>query len=140
MSRPRKAPQSARVLTQWVDAYARETGLGRRRVRGWVSHMVLGGQLERASSVAEGARFTIKGAVALEMRLRAKARATRDIDLVVDEEQGRDIVQVLDQALGGSYQEFTFRVKGRPHIMPDGSVRTAVVLHYRGKSWGSGPG
>jgi len=35
--------------------------------------MVLGGQLERASTVAEGPRFTIKGAVALEMRLRAKA-------------------------------------------------------------------
>ena len=137
MSRPRKAPHSARVLTQWVDAYARETGLGRKRVRSWVSHMVLGGQLERASSVAQGPRFTIKGAVALEMRLRAKARATRDIDLVVDEDQGRDIVQVLDQALDGSYQDFTFRVKARPHVMPNGSVRAAVVLLYRGRSWGT---
>jgi hypothetical protein len=50
--------------------------------------MVLGGQLERASSVADGPRFAIKGAVGLEMRLRTKARATRDIDLVVDEGGG----------------------------------------------------
>ncbi|MGH9158379.1 MAG: nucleotidyl transferase AbiEii/AbiGii toxin family protein [Vicinamibacteraceae bacterium] len=47
--------------------------------------MILGGQLERGSSLAKGPRFTIKGAVALEMRLPLKARATRDIDLVVDD-------------------------------------------------------
>jgi hypothetical protein len=72
------------VLTQWVDAYARERGLPRKRVRDWISYMFLGGQLERGSSAAEGPRFTIKGAVALETRLPLKARATRDIDLVVD--------------------------------------------------------
>jgi hypothetical protein len=97
--------------------------------------MVLGGQLERASTVAEGPRFTIKGAVALEMRLRAKARATRDIDLVVDEEGGRDIAQLLDEALEGSYQDFMFRVKGEPHVMPNGSLRFQVALEYRGRSW-----
>ncbi len=43
------------------------------------------------------------------MRLPTKARATRDIDLVVDE----------------------------PHLMPNGSVRLDVVLHYRGKNWGT---
>ena len=92
--------------------------------------MVLGGQLERASTVAEGPRFTIKGAVALEMRLRAKARATRDIDLVVDEEGGRDIAQLLDEALEGSYQDFMFRVKGEPHVMPNGSLRFQVALEH----------
>ncbi len=137
MSRPRKVPHSARVLTQWVDAYARERGLGRKRVRDWVSYMVVGGQLERASSAAEGPRFTIKGAVALEMRLPTKARATRDIDLVVDDAEGRDVARILDDALAGSYQDFTFRVKGEPHLMPNGSVRLDVVLHYRGKNWGT---
>lgn len=84
MSRRRNPPTSARILTQWVDAYAREHGLPRKRVRNWISYMIVGGQLERGSSAAEGPRFTIKGAVALEMRLPVKARATRDIDLVVD--------------------------------------------------------
>ncbi len=46
--------------------------------------MVLGGQLERASSSVEGPRFTIKGAVALEMRLADRAQATKDIDLIVN--------------------------------------------------------
>jgi hypothetical protein len=97
--------------------------------------MVLGGQLERASAVAEGPRFTIKGAVALEMRLRAKVRATRDIDLVVDQEGGRDLARLLDDALEGSYQDFTFRVKGEPHFMPNGFLRFQVALEYRARSW-----
>ncbi len=137
MSRPRSAPHSARVLTQWVDAYARERGLGRKRVRDWVSYMVLGGQLERASSAAAGPRFTIKGAVALEMRLPMKARATKDIDLVVDATPDEDLPGILRETLAGAYQDFTFRVKGEPHLMPNGSARFNVALLYRDKSWGT---
>lgn len=45
MSKRRSAPPSARVLTRWVDAYARERGLPPKRVRDWISYMVLGDQL-----------------------------------------------------------------------------------------------
>lgn len=137
MSRRRKPPSSARVLTQWVDAYARERGLPRKRVRDWISYMILGGQLERRSSVAEGPRFTIKGAVALEMRLLRKARATRDIDLVVDDLASADPTAALRDALEGDYQGFSFRPKGEPHVMPNESVRVQVVLDYLGRSWGT---
>lgn len=41
------------------------------------------------------------------------------------------MVMMMMMALGGSYQDFTFRVKGNPHVMPNGSVRAAVVLHCR---------
>jgi hypothetical protein len=125
------------VLTQWVDAYARERGLARKRVRDWISYMILGGQLERGSSPAEGPRFTIKGAVALEMRLPRKARATRDIDLVVDDIGNVEPIQALRSALEGSFQGFTFRLKGEPHIMPNDAVRVQVALDYRGRSWGT---
>lgn len=54
MSRKRSEPSSARVLTQWVDADARERGLPPKRVRDWISFMILGGRLERARSSAEG--------------------------------------------------------------------------------------
>ncbi len=99
--------------------------------------MILGGRLERASSAAEGPRFTIKGAVALEMRLPAKARATRDIDLVVDDLGSADLTAALRNALEGSYQGFSFRLKGEPHVMPNESVRVQVALDYRGRSWGT---
>ncbi len=99
--------------------------------------MILEGQLEHASVNAEGPRFTIKGAVALEMRLPAKARATKDIDLVVDNLGDRDLLAALREALEGSYQGFTFRVRGEPYVMPNDSMRVDVALEYRGRSWGA---
>ena len=97
--------------------------------------MVLGGQLERASSSAKGLRFTIKGAVALEMRLPYRARATKDIDLIVSGAESEDLVNVLRGAVEGTFQDFTFRVKGEPHVMPNDAARMQVALEYRGKAW-----
>ncbi len=45
-----------------------------KRARDWISYMIIGGRLEELSSAAAGPRFTIKGAVALEMRLPGRAR------------------------------------------------------------------
>jgi hypothetical protein len=135
VTKPKKPPHSTRVLSQWADAYARERGLGRKRVRNWISYMVLGGQLEHASSFVEGPRFTIKGAVALEMRFPYRARATKDIDLIVNGADDQDLPAVLRDAVDGTFQDFTFRVKGEPHVMSDDAVRMQVALEYRGKSW-----
>jgi len=97
--------------------------------------MVLGGQLERASISVEGLRFTIKGAVALEMRLPYRARATKDIDLIVSGVEDPDLAAVLRDAVEGTFQDFTFRVKGVPHLMPNDAVRLQVAIEYRGRSW-----
>ncbi len=137
MSKRRSAPSSVRILTQWVDAYARERGLPPKRVRDWISYMILGGRLERVSANAKGPRFTIKGAVAIEMRLPSTTRATKDIDLVVDEPGDLDLSAALRDALEGTYQGFTFRVKGESYLMPNNSVRVDVALSYKGRSWGT---
>jgi len=130
-------PSSARVLTQWVDAYARECGLPPKRVRDWISYMIVGGRLERARGGADRPRFAIKGAVAIEMRLPEKARATRDIDLVVEDPAHAEFTLQLRDALDDGYQGFTFRVKGDAHMMPNDSVRVDVALEYGGRAWGT---
>lgn len=99
--------------------------------------MILGGRLERVSSSAEGPRFTIKGAVALEMRVPSKARATKDLDLIVDDVAEGDLVGALREALDPGYQGFTFRVKGDPYVMPNDAVRVDVALEYQGRGWGT---
>lgn len=137
MSERNEPPRSAGVLTKWVDAFARERGLTSGRVRDWVSYMVLGGHLEKASRAEGGPRFFIKGAVALEMRLPSKARATKDIDFIVDGVGDESLIEALRQALTGEYQGFNFRVKGAPYFMPNDSVRVEVVLDYKGRSWGT---
>lgn len=86
--RPNGPPASVGVLAKYAQAYARSSGVAEGRVRGWVAHMALAGALERSVNIAthdglERYRFTVKGGVALELRLRERARATKDIDLVL---------------------------------------------------------
>lgn len=119
-----------------MDAYARQHGQPPARVRNWVSHMVLGGALERAGFEGEGRRFTIKGGVALELRLRHLARATKDLDLTLMSE-GADLGRELASALANPYQGFTFRVRDEPEVMPNGASRLEVSLQYLGKAWGT---
>ena len=87
------------------------------------------------SSSSAGARVTIKGAVALELRLPERARATKDIDLVIDGADEDDLAAVLREALRDDYQDSSFRVKGEPYVMPNNAVRVEVAMAYRGQSW-----
>lgn len=135
MDTPRKPAKSVRILIQWVDAYARQHGHSPGRVRTWVSHMVLGGALERAGYTADGPVFTIKGGVAMELRLRHLARATRDLDLILN--TATEPLEALQSALEEPYEGFSFHVKGSPHVMPNRALRMEVGLQFLGKSWGT---
>ena len=85
--RPAGPPPSAGVLARYAQAYARELGVAEGRVRAWIAYMIMAGALERASGAA-GPRFIVKGGVALELRLRDRARATKDIDIVLRDRGG----------------------------------------------------
>lgn len=135
MTAAKKQPHSARALARRVDGYARERGLAPKRVRDWVSYMVLAGRLEHANSESDGVKFTIKGAVALEMRLLAHGRATKDIDVIAQTVDEDGLGEVFENALRGDYQHFSFRIKDEPYAMPNGSVRFQVALEYRSRSW-----
>ncbi|HEU0077344.1 MAG TPA: nucleotidyl transferase AbiEii/AbiGii toxin family protein, partial [Longimicrobiaceae bacterium] len=72
----------------------------------------------------------------MELRLRHLARATKDLDLILNSETG-DLIEELQGALSRSYQGFTFRVKSEMELMPNGAARVQVALQYLGKSWGT---
>jgi hypothetical protein len=65
------------VLARYAQAYARELGVAEGRVRAWLAYMIMAGVLDRATT-ADSARFIVKGGVALELRLRDRARATKE--------------------------------------------------------------
>lgn len=132
----RKRPASARILTQWVDAYALRTNQSRARVRRWVSYTVLGGALVRAGGRVDGPAFTIKGGVALEFRMRERARATQDLDVVVNR-RGEAVSRALISALAEPYEGFSFLVKEEPKRLPNGTFRMDVALLYLDKPWGT---
>jgi len=131
---PTGPPPSAGVLTKYAQAYAREVGVSEGRVRAWVSYMIMAGVLERAAG-GGNPRFIVKGGVALELRLRDRARATKDIDVVLQHPEA-DLVRSLERALtGDAYQGFTFRRKGEPLLLENGTVNMEFAVTYRGGAW-----
>lgn len=132
-------PKSARILTQWVDRHARAKGIAPGRHRSWVSFEAVAGALKRAGVDQAGRpRFTVKGGVALELRLLDRARTTKDLDLICNSE-GADVLQTFAAALREPYAGFTFLIKGEPYWMANGSVRVEVALRYLGSSWDTVP-
>lgn len=135
--KPQSPPPSVGRLTKYVLAYAREAGIPVGRVRQAISFMVLAGALRRVvEGEASMPKFAVKGGVALELRLREKARATTDLDLVLDHAEG-DLVVLLQEALADPYESFEFRVKNDPFEMPNRALRLEVVLTYRRGDWGT---
>ncbi len=134
--RPAGPPPSAGVLARYAQAYAREVGVAEGRVRAWVAYMIMAGALERATGAA-GPRFIVQGGVALELRLRDRARATKDIDVVLRDAEA-DLSVALEQAVtGDAYQGFSFRRKGEPLLLDNGAVNMEVSVTYRGQPWTS---
>jgi hypothetical protein len=97
--RPTGPPPSAGVLARYAQGYARELGIAEGRVRAWVAYMIMAGVLDRATN-ADLPRFIVKGGVALELRLRDRARATKDIDIVLRDTTA-DLADSLEEALTG---------------------------------------
>jgi hypothetical protein len=130
--RPDRAPIRKTHLERLVVHYAKLTGTAPARVRRWLSVMVLLGALDRVCEADPV--FLLKGGVAIEMRLRGRARATKDVDLVFFGDP-QDLGDDLDRALAGPYSEFSFQ---RQEIDAAGGgrfQRLEVKLLYRGRSW-----
>ncbi len=134
--RPTGPPPSAGVLARYAQAYARELGVAEGRVRAWVAYMILAGVLDRATT-ADSPLFIVKGGVALELRLRDRARATKDIDIVLRNTTA-DLAGSLEEALTGEpYQGFSFRRKGEPLLLDNGAVNIEFGVTYKGQPWTS---
>lgn len=134
--RPAGPPPSAGVLARYAQAHAREVGVAEGRVRAWIAYMIMAGALERAGGDT-GPRFFVKGGVALELRLRDRARATKDIDVVLRDAKA-DLADSLEQAMtSNAYQGFSFRRKGEPLLLDNGAVNMEFAVTYRGQPWTS---
>jgi hypothetical protein len=125
------------VLARYSRAYAQEAGVAERRVRAWVAYMVLAGILERFAVAADGYQFTVKGGVALELRIRERARATEDIDLVLHHPE-MELVDAVEQAIAAPApddQGFRFQRRKEPLYLENGTVHVELAVTYRGGNW-----
>jgi hypothetical protein len=136
VTRTTKPPSSERTLARYVAAHARETGADVARVRRLISFMAMAGALRQSAREDGERRFVVKGGVALELRLRDRARATRDLDVILDRDDG-DPLEALEEALAGTYEGFAFRRKGEAFRMPNGAIRVKVQVSFLGREWGT---
>ncbi len=120
-------PRSVGELAKRVRAYANTKGIAESRVRLWIAHMALAGAFTNEAPGVHTPLITVKGGVAVELRLGVRARATRDLDVTVHSGD-LDRVEALEDALGAGYKDFRYRRSGEPHEMPNGTVRVRVAV------------
>ena len=128
------------MLARYARAYAKDLGVSEARVRAWISYMILADVLERASTTDDGYRFTVKGGVALELRLKNRARATKDIDLVLhheDADLARALERAIDTGARAGTQGFHFRRKGEPLRLENRTISVEFAVTYHGGAWTS---
>lgn len=130
---PNRAPGNRSHLERLVQALSVEEGIAADRLRRWVSTMVLLGALERLGD--DEHRFLLKGGVAIELRLKLSARATKDVDIIVIPDGDANIVDALVDALQEPYLDFAFRVTNVQEIAPTPALRMDVKMAYKHKPW-----
>lgn len=136
MSFPKKkAPHNVRVLRNWVHAYAESTDQAVGRVTRAISFMLIALVLERARTKEGEPLFLVKGGVSMELRLRLKARATKDLDTVF---RGRfeEWLEALDDALSASVEGFSFSRTEPAEIRETHTFRVNVAIDLKGRRWG----
>lgn len=131
---PKRTPSQVSHLNRLLESYGRDTGVAPGRVRRWITMMVMVGALDRVQTDPEQPLFLVKGGVAMELRLREGARATRDLDMVFLGETDRLLAE-LDAALAEPYSLFTFERGPAEPIGTSSSRRLDVKLAFNGRSW-----
>jgi hypothetical protein len=120
-------------LEQLIGLHSRESGVAADRVRRWVSTMALLGALERAAPDKASPLFLLKGGVAIELRVRTGARATKDVDVVFGGEPA-ELLDALDAAFAEPYCDFAFR-RGEPADHGPHATRFDIRLTYQTRAW-----
>lgn len=121
-------------LEQLITRHSTEAGVAADRVRRWVSTVVLLGALDRQRTAGDPEpRFLLKGGVAIELRIRAGARATKDVDVLF---QGSPdaLLDALDDAFATPYANFAF-LRGAAASHGPRAQRFDVRLTYRSRAW-----
>ena len=136
MSFPKsKAPHNVRVLRDWVRDYADSTDQATGRVTRSISFMLVALALERAKGEDGEPLFLVKGGVSMELRLRLKARTTKDLDTVF---RGRfdEWLEALDDALAEGVDDLSFSRTEPAAIRDTHAFRVDVAIDLKGRRWG----
>ncbi len=95
--------------------------------------MILAAMLDTARDTDDGQPlFLVKGGVAMELRARGSARATRDFDTALRAETV-DLAAHLDPALRAGFGDFTATRTQIEPVRDTGALRCEIKIAYRNK-------
>jgi Nucleotidyl transferase AbiEii toxin, Type IV TA system len=130
-----KKPRSWRVLQDRIRHYADQEELPQSRVRRAVSFMLVALPLDRSLDEEGDPLFLVKGGVSMELRLKMRARTTKDLDTVY---RGtfEHWLGSLDEALGDDIDDFSYSRDEPTRIRGTNTFRVNVAIDFKGKRWG----
>jgi len=108
IARRPKRPKTKARLEQLITQWQKDSGLPVARLNLRIAAMMLAGALARVVDSDGEAVFATKGGIAMELWMGGRARATRDIDIVLRGDPGQ-LAEQLDAAMREPYNGFTFR-------------------------------
>jgi len=116
-----KAPKTKARLEQLITQWQKDSGQPVARLNLRIAATMLAGALARVVDPDGQGLFATKGGIAMELRMGDRARATRDMDLVLRDDPQR-LADLLDDGLREPYGRFSFRrgaisdLPPRPHV------------------------
>jgi hypothetical protein len=117
-----------------VAQHAAAEGTPPVRVRRLLNNMVVTAVLDSVRDENDEPVFLVKGGVAMELRLRLRARATKDYDAVF-RARAEEILDRLDEAIARPWNEFTISRSEAERIPNTKAIRVELKLAYKGRSW-----
>jgi hypothetical protein len=130
-----KKPRSWRVLQEWIRHYADQEELPQSRVRRAVSFILVALPLDRSLDEEGNPLFLVKGGVSMELRLKMRARTTKDLDTVY---RGtfEHWLGSLDEALADDIDDFSYSRDEPARIRGTNTFRVNIAIDFKGKRWG----
>ena len=126
-----KPPHDVNVLGRWLGEASSKSGVAAGRLRRSLGYTIVAGMIDQARHPGDGGPlFLIKGGVAMELRLRMGARATKDLDAAFRHDI-EAVAEWLDPALRAGYGDFSATRTELEPIKETGAVRCGIKLAYR---------
>jgi hypothetical protein len=134
---PKDRPPANRVaLERWITQKADEDGVAAGRLRRALSFMVLSAVLARFTDEEGFPLFLLKGGVSMELRVGARARASKDFDTAFRDDMSR-LEDLLAAASVHEHGMFRLTAGAASPIGPTGAIRIPVRIALAHYDWGT---
>lgn len=135
-SKPARLPGNVAHLQRLISAHAQTQQMPPARLQRWLNAMVITAVLDRVRDEKDEPIFLLKGGLAMELRLRLRARVTTDYDAAF-RARADQVMDRLDEALAHPWNNFEI-TRDAPEKVPNTqATRVRLRLSYKQRSWGS---